>query len=336
MALIEAENLVKEFTITPKGRGLAGSLRALVRPRRRQVLAVNDISFRIEPGESVGYIGPNGAGKSTTVKMLSGILHPTRGSVRVLGLSPQANRKAVVRHLGVVFGQRTQLYWDLRLGESFELMRKIYRIPDAVYRDNLALVSKVLRTGELADTPVRQLSLGQRMRGDLAAAMLHAPPILILDEPTIGLDILAKQAVRDFILELNRQRGTTVLLTTHDLGDVEKLCRRLMVINRGCLIEDAPLQTLMEKLAPHRILQVDFESPLERLAPHPDAEVVNHEGIRVTLKFDRRRITAAELIAHVTKHHTVRDLAIVEPEIEDVIAHYYRESAPHDPLTQTY
>ncbi len=331
MALIEAEHLVKEFWVTPKQRGLAGALRALVRPQKKRVLAVNDVSFAIEPGEIVGYIGPNGAGKSTTIKMLSGILHPTSGAVRIRGISPQEDRAAVVRNLGVVFGQRTQLYWDLRLGESFELMKQIYRVDDRTFEDNLAMMREVLRVDELMDLPVRQLSLGQRMRGDLAAAMLHSPPILFLDEPTIGLDILAKQSVREYILELNRRRGTTVILTTHDLGDVKKLCRRLMVINHGRLLEDASLHALIERLAPYRVLTIDFETPPKQLPSHAGVEVVATEGIRVTLKFDRHKIGAAELIALMTSHHPARDLAVRDPEIEEVIGQFYKSAEPAAP-----
>ena len=326
MAQIEVEHLTKVFMATQKKKGLWGSVRGLVKPERKRVVAVDDISFSIERGEIVGYIGPNGAGKSTTVKMLSGILQPTSGQVLVEGVSPHRRRIEVVQKLGVVFGQRTQLYWDLRLGESFELMKRIYRISDSLYAENLKLMSDVLALHDLMDTPVRQLSLGQRMRGDLTAAVLHSPPILFLDEPTIGLDIVGKQAIREFILEINRLRGTTVILTTHDLGDVEKLCRRLMVINHGKIVEDAPLPALVEKLAPYRLLIVDFETAPAEIVPHPKASLVKREGVRACFRFEKKELTAAELIAHVTRHHAVRDLSVQDPEIEDVIGRFYEEA----------
>lgn len=323
MALIEARHLVKQFVVWTKGRGVRGALLGLVRPRYRRVLAVDNVSFAIEPAEIVGYLGPNGAGKSTTVKMLCGILHPTAGEVRVAGASPQRDRIAVVRKLGVIFGQRSQLYWDLRLGESLELMRRIYDVGAEEFHRNLALVSDLLELGPLLDVPVRQLSLGERMRGDFAAALLHSPPILVLDEPTIGLDIAAKQAVRRFVLDLNQRFGTTVILSTHDLGDVEQLCRRVILIDRGRIVEDAPLPALVEKLAPHRLLVVDFEAPPREIVAHPAVEVVRRDGVRAELRFDRNRISAAELIALVSRHHAVRDLSIREPRIEDVVGRFY-------------
>ena len=258
MALIQVADLVKVFTVTRKDKGLRGAVRALFRPQRTKVRAVDGISFSIDSGEIVGYVGPNGAGKSTTIKILTGILHPTSGTVRIGGTSPQENRQAVVQDLGVVFGQRTQLNWDLRLGESFELLRRIYRIDDEVYEQNIRTMSDLLGIDKLIDTPVRQLSLGQRTRGDLAAAMLHSPAILLLDDPTIGLDVVAKEAVREFILGVNQLRSTTVILTTHDLNDVQQLCRRLIVINHGKIVEDGPLSQLIDKLTPYRLLEVDF------------------------------------------------------------------------------
>ena len=245
MAQIDVRQLVKEFTYIKPRTGLSGMISNLVRPAREHVRAVDSISFAIEAGEMVGFIGPNGAGKSTTVKMLSGILHPTDGTIRINGLSPYHDRARVCRHLGVVFGQRTQLLWDLRLGESYELLRRIYEVKSVDFQVIMKRLDQVLAIGELLSIPVRQLSLGQRMRGDLAAAMLHSPPILFLDEPTIGLDIIAKQQVRQFVHDVNQMSGTTVILTTHDLDDVEKLCDRLIVINRGQIIADDDLGRLI-------------------------------------------------------------------------------------------
>jgi ABC-2 type transport system ATP-binding protein len=326
MALIEVEHLVKEYIILKKKRGFKGFISGVFNPEKLTIRAVNDISFQIEKGEIVGYIGPNGAGKSTTIKMMTGILYPTSGSLTIGGISPHQDRKAVVKKLGVVFGQRTQLYWELRLGESFELLRRVYQIDPKVYQENLDTMCEVLKIDELLDIPVRQLSLGQRMKGDLAASMLHSPSILFLDEPTIGLDIDAKHAIRKFILEINRRYQVTVILTTHDLDDVEQLCTRLVVINHGIIVEDGPLEKLLEKLAPYRVLVVEMKSPQDNIF-HPAAEVIKQEGQRVWLKFEKNKITAAELIYDLAKVYPLRDISIQEPNIEDIIREVYKSTS---------
>ncbi|RKP47940.1 ATP-binding cassette domain-containing protein [Cohnella endophytica] len=322
-AVIEVIDLVKEYTIAKKGRGLRGSLKSLLFPQKTKVNGVDGISFSIAPGEIVGYIGPNGAGKSTTIKMLTGILHPTSGSIKVCGISPQADRKAVVGKLGVVFGQRTQLYWDLRLGESFELLRRIYQVDKATYEENMAVLGDVLKLNDFIDTPVRQLSLGQRMRGDLAAAMLHSPSVLFLDEPTIGLDADAKHAIRDFIKEMNRKMGLTVILTTHDLDDVEQLCSRLVVVNHGKVVEDGPIDSIIGKLTPHRLLVVELERPCDDLS-HPAATIIKQEGLKVWYQFEKVRVTAAELISDLSQKLPIQDLSVKEPDIEDAIRAVYK------------
>lgn len=322
-AVIEVNDLVKEYIVTKKESGLRGALKGLLFPEKRTVRGVDGISFSINPGEIVGYIGPNGAGKSTTIKMLTGILHPTSGSIKVCGISPQADRKSVVRKLGVVFGQRTQLYWDLRLGESFELLRRIYQIDKTSYEESLAILSDVLKLNEFINTPVRQLSLGQRMRGDLAAAMLHSPSILFLDEPTIGLDADAKHAIRNFIKEINRKRGVTVILTTHDLDDVEELCSRLVVVNHGKVVEDGPIESLIHKLTPHRLLVVELEHPCDDLA-HPSAEIIKCDGLKIWYQFEKERISAAELISDLSQKLPIQDLSVKEPDIEDAIREVYK------------
>ncbi len=325
--MIEVSDLVKEFLVVKKKGGLIGSVKSLILPERKKVRAVDGVSFRVEPGEIVGYLGPNGAGKSSTIKMLTGILYPTSGKIWVNGLSPQSQRKKVVRMIGVVFGQRTQLYWDLRLGESFELLKRIYEIEDKTFSDNLNLLSEVLQIRELMDIPVRQLSLGQRMKGDLAAAMLHSPKILFLDEPTIGLDVEAKYAVRKFILEVNRLRGTTVILTTHDLDDVEQLCKRLIVIHHGKVVEDGPLEPLIERMAPHRILVLDLAKtyPDTELL-HPKAVVEKREGLRVWYRFRKSEISASQLISGLSQKLLIQDLKVKEPDIKDAIREFYRQS----------
>lgn len=326
MAVIEVQDLVKEYIIAKKGKGLRGAVKGLLFPDKKKVRGVDGISFKVEMGEIVGYIGPNGAGKSTTIKMLTGILHPTSGSIRVCGISPQDDRKAVVKKLGVVFGQRTQLYWDLRLGESFELLKRIYQIDDKLYQDNMRLLSEVLQLDAFIDTPVRQLSLGQRMRGDLAAAMLHSPSILFLDEPTIGLDADAKHAIRHFIKEMNRKHGLTVILTTHDLDDVEQLCSRLVIVNHGKVVEDGPIGELIGKLTPKRQLVIELQRPTEQIE-HPRAEVVKQEGLKIWYQFEKSRITASELIASLSQQLPIQDLSVLEPNIEDAIREIYKTSS---------
>lgn len=322
-AVIEVNDLVKEYIVTKKESGLRGALKGLLFPEKKTVRGVDGITFSIAQGEIVGYIGPNGAGKSTTIKMLTGILHPTSGSIKVCGISPQADRKSVVRKLGVVFGQRTQLYWDLRLGESFELLRRIYQIDKETYEDNLSILTDVLKLHEFIHTPVRQLSLGQRMRGDIAAAMLHSPSILFLDEPTIGLDADAKHAIRLFIQEINQKRGVTVILTTHDLDDVEQLCSRLVVVNHGKVVEDGPMASLIHKLAPHRLLVVELQHPFSDLS-HPLAEIIKQDGLKIWYQFEKDRISAAQLISELSQKLPIQDLSVKEPNIEDAIREVYK------------
>jgi len=242
--IIYTHDLRKTFRIAKRRPGLVGGLRSLVNPVVREVVAVDRVNLAIQRGEMVACLGPNGAGKSTTIKMLTGILVPTGGTAQVFGMEPHRRRREVARRMGVVFGQRTQLWWDLPLRDSFDLLRHIYRIPTRRYAHNLGVFAELLELGEFIDTPVRQLSLGQRMRGDLAAALLHDPEVLYLDEPTIGLDVVAKHRVRSFLQELNRERGVTVLLTTHDMSDVERLCSRLLIIDHGRLLYDGSLEAM--------------------------------------------------------------------------------------------
>lgn len=317
MAVIEVKHLNKTFKTVKKEKGLKGALKALFKPERRIVTAVDDVNFSIEQGEIVGYIGPNGAGKSTTVKMMSGILRPTSGEILVNGVDPSKDRKAVVKHLGVVFGQRTQLYWDLRLGESFELLKRIYDVPDEVYEENMKMMDEILDLKSIIDTPVRQLSLGQRMRGDLAAAMLHSPDVLFLDEPTIGLDVDAKHAIRRFIKEINSTRKTTIILTTHDLGDIQELCRRIIIINKGVVIEDGSLDEIIDRIAPYRQLVLEFYT--EQHIDHSKAETVSVEGARTVYRFMKNDVTAAELIEDIGKQAKIKDISLEEASIDDVI-----------------
>ncbi|MGW0879538.1 ABC transporter ATP-binding protein [Streptomyces sp. NPDC002671] len=292
---------------------------------RRQVRAVDSLSFGVARGEMVGYIGPNGAGKSTTIKMLTGILTPSGGRLRVAGIDPSRERRRLAHRIGVVFGQRTTLWWDLPLIDSYRLAHRMYRIPDARYRENLDRCVELLELGGLLDVPVRQLSLGQRMRGDIAAALLHDPEVLYLDEPTIGLDVVSKAKVRGFLKELNAERGTTVLLTTHDLQDIEQLCSRVMVIDHGRLMYDGPLAGLHEAGEGERTLVVDLERELPPIEA-PVGRVVRVEGPRQWLAFPAGQ-SAAPLVAYIAAEYPLVDLSVREPDIEAVIAKMYVDKA---------
>ncbi|MBI2761247.1 MAG: ATP-binding cassette domain-containing protein [Chloroflexi bacterium] len=320
MPIIEVENLEKTFVLSRK-RADGGPL-GRMRRESFTVRAVDGISLRVEAGEMVGYIGPNGAGKSTTIKMLTGILVPSAGHIRVAGLDPSRKRIELARRIGVVFGQRTQLWWDLPLADSFELLRHIYRVPADRFRSNMDMFVELLDLGPFLATPVRQLSLGQRMRGDLTAALLHDPDILYLDEPTIGLDVVAKARIREFLLALNRDRGVTVLLTTHDMGDIERLCRRMIVIDHGHLIYDGDLATIKDRFGGERTVVVDLEETSEPLDV-PGARVIKVDGPRQWLRFRRGDTTAAEVVAAVAARARLLDLAIEEPEIEDIVRRIY-------------
>ncbi len=326
--VIAVENLRKTFRVAYHHRGALGALRNLFERRSREVRAVDGITFSISRGEMLGCLGPNGAGKSTTIKMLTGILVPTSGRVEVFGLVPWRRRKEVARRIGIVFGQRTQLWWDLPLIESLELLRYIYRVPAAQYEANLARFRRLLELDPFLHTPVRQLSLGQRMRGDLAAALLHDPEVLYLDEPTIGLDVVAKQRIRDFLRAINRERGVTIVLTTHDMADVEQLCSRLLIIDHGRLLYDGSLEGIRDRFGLERTLVVDLAGDENAPGPLevPHAREVRADGPRRWLRFNRTETTASELIAAVAARYRLRDLTIEEPEIETIIRLLY-ESA---------
>lgn len=332
MPMIHVENLVKSFPVKTHRGGALGSLASLFRgDNDGEFIAVEDVSFSIERGEMVGYIGPNGAGKSTTIKMLTGILVPTSGSATVAGLVPWDRRKQLAQKIGVVFGQRTQLWWDLALIESLELLKHMYRVPETRFRENLATATELLGLEDFLRTPVRQLSLGQRMRGDLTAALLHDPEILYLDEPTIGLDIVAKAAIREFLATLNRERQTTVMLTTHDLDDIEHLCPRILVIDHGKVMYDGALDTLKSRWGGRRQLIVDYANdpdPAVRSMTNGDLEISAIDGPRVTIAFDRNAISAPEVLSRAGAFGDVRDMSLQEPDIENVIRRMYAGAIP--------
>ncbi|MBV8725682.1 MAG: ATP-binding cassette domain-containing protein [Candidatus Eremiobacteraeota bacterium] len=324
MPIIECTKLRKIFRTPKRMPGPLGALRSLVSRAYEERAAVDAVSFRLEPGELVGYIGPNGAGKSTTIKMLTGILVPTSGEVRVAGIVPWRQRKENGRNIGVVFGQRSQLYWDLPLIESFELLRAIYGIGRDQYRRNLDEFIEILQLGDFLRTPVRQLSLGQRMRGDFAAALLHGPRVVYLDEPTIGLDVVAKESIREFIARINSERGTTVILTTHDLADVERLCRRIILIDRGTLIYDGDIERIKTEYGQFRTLIVRFSEHVARPALE-GAELVNTEDSSARFRFNRNLQRADLLVRQASERYSVEDVSLEEPDLESIIRRIYVE-----------
>ena len=322
--MIDVQNLCKDYVMRRKEPGLRGAIRGLVRPEHKKIHAVSDLSFHIDDGEIVGFIGPNGAGKSTTIKMMSGILTPTKGCVLIDGRDISKYRKEVVRNIGVVFGQRSQLNWDLRLGESFELLKHIYQIDQSDYDRTIDDLDSILGIREIIDKPVRQMSLGQRMKGDLVASMLHSPGVLFLDEPTIGLDVSAKYALRKFIKEINKTRKTTVILTTHDLGDIQELCERLIIINHGVMMEDGRLSEIVDRIAPYKTLVVEYYD--ESAPEHDRCEITEHSGNVAKYRFVKNEVTAAEIIADLSRIKTIKDVSIEEAGIDDIIKIAYGQS----------
>jgi ABC-2 type transport system ATP-binding protein len=322
--IISVHKLTKHFKVAHHRRGALGTLRNLVSHDYRLVKAVDGINFEIGAGELVGYLGPNGAGKSTTLKMLTGLLVPTSGELLVNGYLPWRERQAYVGKIGAVFGQRTTLWWDLPVIESLDMLQHIYHIPPARYMTNLDEFRKLLELDAFLNTPVRSLSLGQRMRADLCAALLHNPPLLFLDEPTIGLDVVAKERIRQFILNINQQRGTTVILTTHDLADVEKLCERVMIIDKGRLLFDGQLDNLRQRFGGLRRLTVDFSEEYAEVDVD-GAQVAARDGSRVTYTFERNQISASELISQISARYRIRDLEVREPGIEETVRRIYEE-----------
>lgn len=315
--VIDVKNICKDYRVLKKEKGLKGALKGLVKRESFNLRAVDNINFSIHSGEIVGFIGPNGAGKSTTIKMMSGILTPSSGEILISGKNIQKHRKEVVKNIGVVFGQRSQLNWDLRLGETYELLRHIYQIEKKQFEDTLDVMDEILGIKELLDKPVRQMSLGQRVKCDLVAAMLHSPDVLFLDEPTIGLDIGSKYALRKFVKEINSKKGTTIILTTHDLSDIEQLCDRLIIINHGKIMEDGKLSKIVERIAPYKTLVVEFFD--ENAPKHEKCEMIYHEATVAKYKFYKDEITAARLIEELSSKAPIKDISIEDAGIDDII-----------------
>jgi ABC-2 type transport system ATP-binding protein len=352
MPLIEAQALLKEFRVFRRREGLRGAVLDLFHRRYDTLCAVDRVSFRIESGERVGYIGPNGAGKSTTLKMLTGILVPTSGRVTLGGLDPHRDRERCARRLGAVFGQRSQLWWDLAPIESLKLLASIYRVAPGALGERLAECEPTLQIGPLLHTPVRKLSLGQKMRCELAAALLHRPEVIFLDEPTIGLDLMAKEGIRRFLLEENRRRGTTLILTTHDLTDIEELCERVIIIDKGKLLYDGALRELKLRMGGSGSLVFQLIHPPDRngSAPVPEAEWSSRalfelrtltegwpihwaaeDGGAVRATFALGEVPRAEVIRRVLERFEVSDIAVVDVKIEDVIRRIYQGSGKKEP-----
>lgn len=326
--MIEAQNLTMTYRIAKRDPGLVGAIKSLFVRRYETRQAVDGINLRIEPGEMVGYIGANGAGKSTTIKMLTGILTPTSGTVRVNGIVPSEQREQNARQIGAVFGQRTQLFWDIPVRESFHLLRHIYEVPEADFRQRLAYFTDVLDLAPLLGVPVRQLSLGQKMRCELAASFLHNPAIVYLDEPTIGLDVAVKDRIRAFIREMNRQHGTTIMLTTHDMTDIEEICNRLILIDKGRILYDGSLTAIKERFGDERLVHFELDKQVEFVLPPELAGTVTvardeiQQG-RVSLAFVTRQTSAATVIGAMLARYQVRDLTIADPSIESIVKEIY-------------
>lgn len=327
MPVIAAENLSKVFQITQKDPGLAGAVKALFRPSQVRKVAVDGISFSVEPGEMVGYIGVNGAGKSTTIKLLTGVLLPSGGRVEVLGRDPHRQRVANAREIGVVFGQRTQLWWDLPFIESLSMVAKIYELEPARYKQLLAQFSELLDLQDLLRVPVRNLSLGQKMRAELAATLIHEPKVVYLDEPTIGLDLIVKERIREFIKQQNVSRRTTVILTTHDLGDIEELCQRVIMIDAGRLIYDGPISTIKERFGKYRTITFETCDPVGEFSLPEGAELegsqLDRAQRRLALRFDRTITTASRVAGSVMNQLEVRDFSLAEPDLASIVKQIY-------------
>ena len=331
-AMIYADDLCKEFKKIIKEPGLKGSVKSLFAPKKQIVKAVDGISFSVPKGEILGFIGPNGAGKSTVIKMLTGILMPTSGMCRINGRIPQEDRKNYVREIGVVFGQRTQLWWDLALRETYAVLKEIYQVPDDRYQKRMAFLNEVLELDSFITSPVRTLSLGQRMRADIAASLLHSPKVLFLDEPTIGLDVVVKENIRSAIRRINEEEGTTVILTTHDLADIELLCERIVMIDKGRKVFDGGISELKQHFGDIRTLEFELvNAPDHKLLDYcrrfkltADDIGCERDGSRVKVRFDTARVSVEDVISYTLSAVHVKDLNIRDVEIEEIIKQVYR------------
>jgi len=323
MSVIEVDQLVKVFKIPRRDTGLRGAVKGLFHPQYENKTAVDGISFKLDAGEIVGYIGVNGAGKSTTIKMLTGVLLPTSGSIKVLGRDPHKQRVDNAQDIGVVFGQRTQLWWDLALIESLNLIAKMYQVHPIKYKLMLDQFTETLELDELLKVPIRNMSLGQKMRSELAAALIHEPKVVYLDEPTIGLDLIVKERIRDFIKAQCISKGMTVILTTHDLGDIEELCKRVIMIDDGHIIYDGPIETIKKRFGKYREITFDTVEQASTLSMPEGAELISTEDRKVQIRFDRTISTASKVASSVMNQIEVSDFSLSEPELSDIVKQIY-------------
>jgi ABC-2 type transport system ATP-binding protein len=329
MSFIEVTNLRKEFRVFQHREGVWGAFKDLFQREYKTLAAVDGISFSIEKGEFVGYIGPNGAGKSTTIKMMTGILVPASGEISANGFRPYEDRTRYTKTIGVVFGQRTQLWWDIAVVESFKLLRRIYDVPETAYRERLAFFCELLGLDEFLHSPVRKLSLGQRMRCEVAAALLHNPPIVFLDEPTIGLDLIAKDRIRQFLKNINRELSTTILLTTHDLSDIEELCRRVIIIDKGKLLYDGSLDALRHRLGRYNLINIHLDdrrhrSKLDQVLGGGNGIHWEHvDELTYRIRFDKEQVSTADIIRKIVNEVPIHDIYIEAEPIEDIIKTIY-------------
>ena len=330
--MIEVKNVTKEFKKVVKEAGLKGSIKSLFHKQVETVKAVDDISFSVEKGEILGFIGPNGAGKSTAIKMLTGILTPTSGEIMINGQIPYKNRKKYVKEIGVVFGQRTQLWWDLPLSETFTVLKEIYQIEDDAFKKRMGFLNEVLDLEQFIKSPVRTLSLGQRMRADIAASMIHNPKVLFLDEPTIGLDVVVKDNIRKAIAEINQNEKTTIILTTHDISDIELLCKRIVMIDKGKKVYDGALDKMKEKYGKMREIHINLKSTedMEKLAfatkfnlLEDDLEI-KVEGKKAIIKFNSSKAQVSDMLSYILGTISVKDIAVSEADIEEIIRRLYK------------
>lgn len=321
-SIIKVQNLQKTFKVSKRPKGLPGTIANLFVPKYNEKVAVDGINFEIQKGEAVGFIGSNGAGKSTTIKMMSGILFPTRGSVEVMGFNPQKDRRQYVSHIGVVFGQKSQLSWDLPVIDSFELLKHIYKIPEDKYQENLKMFTELLDMNSFIEQPVRQLSLGQRMRADIAAALLHSPDLVFFDEPTIGLDVLAKEKIREFVRYMNKEKHVTMVFTTHDMKDIEATCDRMILIDHGKLLYDGSVEGMISKYGKERKLIVEFENSTV-IEPISNVLIEDLENNKKSFSFNSDKVSIKNLISELTSKYSLKDFTVHDMEIEDVVRKIY-------------
>jgi ABC-2 type transport system ATP-binding protein len=328
MSIIKVSKLFKTFKVKTKEEGLKGSFKSILSPNFREIRAVNDISFEVSKGEILAFIGPNGAGKSTTIKMMTGILHPTSGQIEVLGRNPLTERKELSYEIGTVFGQKSQLWFHLPPLDSFNLLGNIYEIPKLKLNARIMKLKEIFEIGDLMDIPVRKLSLGQRIRCEIAASILHEPQVIFLDEPTIGLDVVVKQKIRELILQLNREEKTTIFLTSHDAGDIEQLCKRAIIINHGKVVLNETIKKLKYDYLNKKIIQIKYNEIVN--IGNCNLDIIKNKGNALKVQVDTSKQDIEEVLANLIKCGKVNDINISDPPLEEIIAHIYRQSKDGD------